>query len=527
MKKLLLALFLAVAASPSWAIFFCDCQAGAHPSCVAGSNANPGTSSSAPKQTTAGIDFETQPVGTQNLFCEGGRWTNFSIFVKNNNATTAQPIVFGAYAPPSGATGTPRLTAGAGQSTITIGQYDDGEYDGGYTIQDLEFRGDGANGSAVLMLSQVKDVIIQRNDIREFSVGINSSAFAPSSGTALTNIRLRVLNNNIQDNNDMGFLGGSADSLIQGNTFRGNNRIGDGLNHAIYFSSSPANQAPAPRTVIRNNTFIDNSVNTTGPDDGTRGFCKSGNLTARGGVDGLLVEGNVIILTQSTLNCYGISMTSGSNNVEYFRNTVVRGNTIVNTGLVGIIVQNGDGVLVEDNVVANTQATYLEGIRLENGPDPEDIPSTFYVLRNNTVYQTQAANGARGYVITAGTNNVVANNVVKFGSGANAGVRCFTHQAIGNYAQWDYNLCDDGPGQWSGTYSSLATAQAAGFDPNGLDTDPLFVAAPTAGATWNCNVQSGSPTINSSGGSTARLARGGWSAVGTRDRGACEFGSTP
>lgn len=527
MKNFVVWALLFFQALPTWAIYFCDCQAGAHPSCVAGSNGNAGTLTSAPKQTTAGIDFETQPVGTQNLFCQGGSWTGFNVFVKNNNATTASPIVFGSYAPPSGATGLPLLTTGPNQSAFTVSRYDDGEQDGGYTFQDLAMRGDGVNGSAVLMLSQVKDVIIQRNDIQEFSVGINSSAFAPSSGTALTNVRLRVLNNIIKNNNDMGFLGGSADGLIEGNTFEGNNRIGDGLNHAIYFSSSPANQAPAPRMTIRNNTFINNSVNTTGPDLPTRGFCVSGNLTAHGGVDGLLVEGNTILLTQSTLNCYGISMTSGSNNVEYFRNTTVRGNTIVNTGLVGIIVQNGDGVLVENNVVANTQATYLEGIRLENGPDPEDIPSTFYVLRNNSVYQTQAANGARGYVVTAGTNNIVTNNVAKFGASANAGVRCFTHQAIGNYSQFNYNACDDGPGQWSGAYSNLAAAQAAGFDANGIDTDPLFVTAPSAGVSWNCNVQSGSPLINSSGGSTARLARGGWKAVGTRDRGACEFGSTP
>lgn len=510
------------------AIYVCDCQAGAHGSCVAGSNSNAGTSASSPKQTEDSIDFETLAAGTRVEFCRGGSWVNFSVFIRNFNATAASPITFTDYAPPSGATGCPLMQSGSNQSGFFVSNYNDGLFDGGYVFENLCLRGDGVNGSGVQAFSQVTDITVRNMDIRNYSIGVYAAGFAPSSGTGPTIVRMNVLNNLIQDNIDMGFLGGAADSRIEGNTFRGNNKSGSGLNHAIYWSSSPFNNAPAPRVIIRNNLLDRNSVNVTGPNDATRGSCTGGNLTARGYAVGLVVENNTIIQDTSAATCYGISMTSGSDNVEGFIDTFVRSNKVVNLGLRGIVVQNGWGVVVENNVVVNNQATYHEAITIEDGPDPEDNDTTFAVVRNNSVYMTQASNGSRGITTSAGTGHRISNNLMYFGASSSNGSRCFNVQPIGNYALFDYNQCFHGNnGGWTQSHSTLSAAQTAGYDTNGLNVDPLWSAVPAVGNDWTCNLQSGSTAINSGSSAAARLAYRGWRAVGTRDRGACEFGSTP
>ena len=57
--------------------YVCDCQAGSAPGCVAGSDANAGTSKSAPWQSWAKAmaKFKTMNGGDTIAMCRGGAWT--------------------------------------------------------------------------------------------------------------------------------------------------------------------------------------------------------------------------------------------------------------------------------------------------------------------------------------------------------------------------------------------------------------------------------------------------------------------
>ena len=380
---------------------FSDCQSGAHASCVAGKNSNAGTNPAAPKQNLNGFDLNALPAGTQLLFARGGVWTGFSAIVRNLNATPTQPIVFDSYAPAWGGTERPWLQATNFIVAFQLGQHGDVENDGGYTIRNLKLDGVGKADWGVWLRTEVRNVTLDNLEITGFQIGVHSQSTGASGNTFLT-----LRNSNIHHNSGMGFLGDAFDLLIEGNTFANNNVSGSTFNHAIYLSGQGRNG------VLRNNTFTHNSV--------ADGMCRGGNVTVHGQWDGLLIEGNTITQTASSEGCWGFSVTPGyANSAEWFRNTVVRNNTITNLGGCAVCVISAPGVVIQGNRIFNNQAAQI-AVTVSSPGESSDDAGLSPTVRDNTVCFTQP-NTSSAPVAVRVAGGLVSGTVYRTGAEATTG----------------------------------------------------------------------------------------------------------
>lgn len=384
--------------------YFADCQAGAAAGCVAGNNSNAGTSDSAPKRDLSGFSVNAVPAGTQLLFRRGGAWTWANIRLENDNVTPTSPLVIDAYG--SGARPLFNANLGGG-SAIDFGTYNNTSNDGGYTLRNVKFDGLGATATGLFLIHNLRHVIIENTEITGFYIGIQSQTRAPHG---VTNVVIR--NNSISGNRGMGILGQFSDSVIEDNLFERNNYVsGSGFNHGTYLSGN----ADGGRNItIRNNRYIRNSV--------VNGVCEGGNMTFHGQLDGVLIEGNTIEQDAGAAGCWLMSITQGYDTAEWFRNFVVRGNRLINGGNTAIAVQSAPGIVLEDNVIINTQAAYQTGINIgHNEYQNGDVPDGNAVVRNNTACYPTPINGSSVALVTA-PNSQVSNNVTLTGAAASTGV---------------------------------------------------------------------------------------------------------
>lgn len=467
--------------------FFSDCQAGAEAGCVPGDNGNKGTSASAPKRDLRGVDVNRLPAGSQLLFARGGAWSNFRVSLRNIDLTPEQPLLFDSYEPPGGGKAAPLLKAGGGLAAFEFGTFNDTANDGGYTIRNLKLDGGGTVEWGFWLRNEVRNVTIDGVEITGFKIGVHSLSTGKHGNTFLT-----VRGSDIHHNLAMGLLGAADDMLIEGNIFRANNVSGSNRDHAIYLGSS---ERESKRITVRRNTFTDNSV--------VKGVCSGGNLTVHGRFDGLLVEGNTITQEASSGGCYGISITPAYASSEWFKNTVVRGNTLVNLGHCSICVASAPGVVIEDNVVVNTRATLQAAVTLpEFEPGPGDARDEGALIRNNTVYYAQPESGSAAVSLRAGAGAGVrvVSNLVVFGAGSASSHPCISRR--GGEAQAENNLC------------------RFAADKSGPD---LQFTPPSKANQWRCAIGARSAALRAGhpASSSARAARLG-GAGATPDIGACE-----
>ena len=93
--------------------YYCACQTGAGPGCVAGNDANPGTSPSAPRQTLADASarFNSMNGGDTVALCRGGAWNAGGSDLSNTLCTAGNTCDWRDYTP-TGQTARPRLNVG-------------------------------------------------------------------------------------------------------------------------------------------------------------------------------------------------------------------------------------------------------------------------------------------------------------------------------------------------------------------------------------------------------------------------------
>lgn len=397
------AAFTASSGGPT--LYFSDCQAGAATGCLPGSNANPGTQA-APKQNLSGINVSTLPAGTSLLFARGGSWIVGWTRLENMNASAAAPITFDAY----GSGPAPLLTTSSNAIAAFElgGDYFNTSNDGGYVFRNLRIDGSGNSAAGFWFNGNVRDVVIDNVEITGFDIGIHSQARAPHG---VHNVLIR--NSSISRNNSMGVLGQFSNTVIEGTLFEANNTIsGSGFNHGTYLSGSDG--LSGHNVTLRNNRYIRNSV--------VNGVCLGGNMTFHGQMDGVLIEGNRIEQDAAAEGCWEMSITQGYTTAEWFRNFVVRNNKLINAGNTGMSVQSAPGIVVEGNVIINTQATYQTGISVghteySNG----DAPDGNAIVRNNTACYPTPHSGSTAVRVIA-PNSQVGNNVVLTGAAATTGV---------------------------------------------------------------------------------------------------------
>ena len=334
-----------------------------------GNNANAGTSSSAPKRDFTGFNINALPAGANLLFVRGGVWTSFSVALRNFNVTQASPLTFDAYG--SGAAPWFKTTSG---TAVNFTEWEDTTWEGGYTFRNLKFDGQGTGQWGFFLGGNVRHVTIEDTEIANFYIGIHSQN---QSGT-VTNLTVR--NSNIHHNSEHGMLGSADSLLLEGNVIADNNMDGGGFEHGIYLSGGN-------NVTVRNNTFTNNSA--------PGGVCNGGNLTWHGQADGALIEGNTITQVAATGGCYGFSITAAYSSPEWFRNVIMRNNTVRNVGFCAFCMSSAPNVLIENNRIFNTQATYQVGVLIPAiPPGAGDDVDTGAIIRNNTVCYSQPASGS-------------------------------------------------------------------------------------------------------------------------------------
>jgi hypothetical protein len=531
-------------------VYLCKCDTGAHGDCAANAGSDAvaigSTSAATPRATITGAQFNALAAGTRVLMCRGGRWLNMSFTgggaISNTNATELLPVGFDEYVPPNGTpTGRPRIHLTGGGHFAEFGPFcgaNDAQcfQDGGYFFRNLEVTSATGTNYAFWTQRGIRYVIIENLKTSGFAL-----AFHLQSGLGEAAVNGFVLRNSEISAAEMGLLAGTHDMLIEDNLWHDiNNAVGSNGNHAIYTNARPQTNQ---RGTIRRNTFTNISA--------VDGVCTGGHITVHGQLDGLTIEDNVMVAANSTLNCVGVSITRGYDTTEFFRNMVVRGNTIVNVGIC-VTWSGAPGIVVEGNKCTWTIPQGGVGMSwpsIFGGSAAVNDADGNVLIRNNTCTYTNLSLDATARCISvnpphsgtsAGTGNRVVNNVaVLRGTGSVSSRSCWGTIGGSNaprsiFSEWDNNLCYVQGGRWSDTYADHQAARVAGFDlwsaANGPAwSDPLFVNTPASANSWDCSVQAASPVIDAGHPTLSMLqSRTGLGVDGTRrDIGACERNKDP
>ena len=380
---------------------FTDCQTGAAAGCVPGNNANAGTQTS-PKRDLSSISVNALPAGSQLLFARGGAWNMPGRDVENLNTTASARLTFADY----GAGAKPRFQATSFGTMFLHGNRQSQLNDGGYTYRNLHLRGMGNSGTdghwGIYLGNNVHAVTIEGVEIENFDLGLHMQS------TSLPGVvNLVVRDSHVHRNVVQGIHGKAYNATFENNLIERNNPSGSNRNHGMYLSGGN-------NLRIVNNRFLFNSVDSSGR-------CNGGQFTLHGQTDGLLFEGNLIEQSAAGGGCYGVSITAGYTESEWFRNATVRGNTVVNAGICAICASAAPGVVVEGNKLINTQATFQYGVQVPasgGGESPGDDPNGPAIVRNNTICQT-APQAGTGIVAPAGST--VTGNVLQSGAAATTG----------------------------------------------------------------------------------------------------------
>jgi hypothetical protein len=374
--------------------YFSDCQAGAAAGCVAGNDANVGTSATAPKRSLTSVNINGLPAGSTLLLARGGAWNHSTIRLDNRNTTAAAPLTFDAYG-----TGAPPVLRVAANFGFEFGEFANTADDRGYVFRNLKLDGLGTGQWAFWLRGLVRDVLIENVEITGFY-----TAFELQGGDPISFLTVR--NSRIVRNRGMGVIGTMNDSVFEGNLFEGNG-TGAPTVHPVYLSGGN-------RNVIRNNNFVRNSL--------TNGVCTGGNVTAHGMINGLTIEGNTIVQDASADGCYGISMMPGYNTAEGFRNLVVRNNTVVNLGGCGICVSMAPGAVIEGNKIIQDQNRWHLGISVQVTEQPNDLAGGGEIVRDNIGCYGGTSTASSSFLSIQTLLQILLNNVVRTGSDATTGV---------------------------------------------------------------------------------------------------------
>lgn len=471
----------------------CDCQAGAHASCVAGANANAGTSAASPKQTLAGFTWSSLANGDRVLVCRGGSLVASGLQIVNTNGTRATPLRILDYAPPSGATGVPIVRPSGTSDGIVFGSFFNTTPTGHYHVANINFDGLGT-GNHALYAFGIASLTLDAVTLQRWGFGMEiacTTITCSTPGAASANVTIR--NSLISRNTNMGVLGGADNLLIEGTTFYKNGNA-SALVHNIYLTHMRGG-------LLRRNVFTDPG---NAADDGTT--CSAGNVTMHGIISGLVVEANEITNTSVATGCGGISVTPGYDTspiiAEDMRDIVIRGNRLRNAV---VRIACAPRILIENNSLVFTQQPLASPFSLPasectSKAAPVDAADTGAIVRNNSMlFDTALSSGVVGFSLGGfdgiGSNVIFTGNLVRFQNTGGAGGRtCFSRASLGNYTYHGNNGCYNFTA-WSSQNSTLAAAQSAGFDTGSLNSDPGFSTTPSSGNNWSMKLGGSSPYL--------------------------------
>jgi hypothetical protein len=482
--------------------YVCDCRTGATAGCQPGDDANPGDSASAPWRSLgkARAAFSALSPGDSIAFCRGGAFTidaGAGTSWVNAKCQATRPCVVRDYPPPwaSGTAARPILHALGGSDAFVLSDGGDADHEEGYTFLNLDVRGSGS-GNGFFFYNDIDDVLICNAAIDGFGIGVLvEGSNPPSPGGDGANERITLRSSTVTNNADQGWLGACDGCAVELSTFKNNGFAQAVFNHNIYFDGATTTAALGMRAV--GNDLYQSAV--------VSGTCQGGSLVVHGRHDGLLIEGNTVHEDVGAVGegCWGISVNTGyGSEAESFRNVVIRDNTVVNMGNVGIGVNACDTCLIENNVVIHEQAFDTTGIAVpELDRASDDLPMTSVTVRNNSVLIGAASGGTGISLGGEGTGHVAVSNVVRY-LGTKNSWACFDYDlAPSAYAAVGHNLCYHAaaPGaEWARGHGALAAWQgSSGLDAASLLADPGFtsIAAPS----WDLRPASASSPLVGAG----------------------------
>lgn len=474
--------------------YYCDCGTGASGTCVAGDDANAGTSSSAPRRTIANaITLMASLSGTNTVaLCQGGA---FNAAASLNGAyapgcaagTTCTDLR--EYSPPSNDTAKPIITMATNNNLFHLE-----ENRGGVRIFNLKLIGDNApadmNNIAFFFYNGVHDIEIGNLDIVNFSTGMDNE-----NGGASPTSNISMTGNTFTNNSRFAYYGGSSGTKINYNVFESSGNS-TSLVHTIYEN----NYGSIAYGVEIIGNYIHGQYGST---------CLGSVLSSHGAIDGLKVQHNIVTIdsASTTGGCYGLEFSNQTNDTHptFFKNAVFSGNTIINGGNTALLVTTCPGCIIENNLIISDWSYNgnINGIVVPAIVHrAQDVISDANIVRNNTVWFGPNVTGTGVGIVTnsEGTGHIISNNTVSSVQGSGT-LNCFRHDlALTSYAFMDNNHCygtvtthyeythGTNLAAWQ-TYTS-----SYGFDAHSIGGAPMFASAASTGS-YNFHPNTGSPLI--------------------------------
>jgi hypothetical protein len=488
--------------------YVCDCQTGASSNCVPGNDSNAGTSS-APWQSfsKAAGTFAKMPAGDTVALCRGGLWIANGGGFANANCQRDNTCDFRDYSPPwgDGSEPLPSIWIDGGSNGRTLMTFSHvSEHQEGFRVFNLDLHGT-LTDTAIFFWNETTDVDLCNLSMDGFNISVNmSGGDQPDFGTP-ANIVLR--SSHITNNSNIGYIAVCDNCAIEDSYFD-NNGVRNATTHSVYFASQE--WTVNGTNVVHETTgmrFSRNQIHHSTVQ------CKGAPLVVHGRHKNVVIENNTVDAVSSTDACWGPGVGCGAYAYGcWFRNTVIRGNTIKGLGNTGSENDNCTGCLIENNLVVIDKSG--NGITL-GGEKPRasgdsgysrsdgqlDDPTNNTVVRNNTIYFTETATSGKGISVSSGTGHTLENNAIYFVA-TKAGTSdnlCYglPSSPASAMISVDYNICEiPSNAHWASAPGSSAMTLAAWQALSGLDnhsklTDPMFSNPPT-----DFTPAAGSPLLN-------------------------------
>lgn len=422
MKKIILGFVLALLGFSASAAtkYYCQCDPGFTGSCVAGADANAGTTPATARQTLAKLstDWSAGAAGDSFLMCQGGFWEAANTGqIQNLNSTRSNPVIIDSYDATSvwvGGAGVKPVLHNAGLATVLNFNKASVVYTEGYLVRNLSLQGNGVSIWGVLGQNSSNYVTFENMSFSGFAnAGIQCNGGTTTTNSVIDSVSTgwNVRGSAFSSIDGNGILTACDNAVIENNTF---SHVGtnSGFEHAIYLGSAAVGVFPQTITSITG-TGTTATLTTAAPHKIATGAHFTITTTGQtcSGAGSFVVTAAVGTVTgPSTLTfpatCNGTAPAVGTYTAVrelLTKNFTVRGNTFAdnNVGATGtcsasVIVVHGalTGLLIEYNTITETApgtSGQCVGIEVDTGSyaAPEDFARMFgVVIRGNTTLNT-------------------------------------------------------------------------------------------------------------------------------------------
>jgi hypothetical protein len=369
--------------------------------CDNGNDSNDGRTEATPfKSYEKAMDtFNKMDAGDSVLYCRGGVFQQTkSVYLYNKSCDASKACTIADY----GNENLPKpMIVSNGHTSIRFQEGQNADPDGGYIVKNLTLIGNGDKNSkahGIHFYNDVDDVLIENLHIEGFRTGIallTSGALNP--GTNGFNDRVKIRNNVVMNNWWQGLGGSCQDCIIEGNMFENNGFAQRIFGHNIYIADGKG----AKGITIRNNTLYKSGH--------FGGECSGTSLVAHGKLYDLVIDGNTVKEDKGTVsgNCWGIQLAPGyGHEEEYFVNSVIRNNKVINLGGLAIGCASCDGVLIEGNEVIGEHPELGGGIRVPSSPEDSRKSNNVRIKNNKIILNSPTSKG----IIIGGPNKITVEN---------------------------------------------------------------------------------------------------------------------